>query len=361
LHQINELCYNHNTLSLHSEDATIVNKHIKFEKGIDPVLKSITFAVGSSSILSELLTFLIDALGTDVIEEFKRDFSDDYKSTIDEFMRKIIHLKCSESTRKMTTRIPPPLKSITRRIWGEDMSSVLKKRIMDGSITEVQCKVQITQGRIHRLCKSTVERIVKELEVILKQEGAENVKRLFLFGELASAEIFQTIIREKMPGSRFYFPTDALNVILKGGVYCGHVDNTRNVVAKGTFKVQVCKMNDASKYPIGMEDIMNEEGYHVKHFITFLEKGDTIQEKGTITKRIELENPEAGKFFCFIVSSGRKINVINLPFPSPPQNHHVYEETEFTMTFDSPSLSVEARHVYKSESFKMFCFEADCF
>ncbi|XP_056016244.1 uncharacterized protein LOC125674613 [Ostrea edulis] len=334
------------------EEQTTINKHLKWREGIDPLFKSTTFPVGSNSILSELLSFLIDALGTDVIEEFKRDFPEEYKSTIDEFVRHVINVR-------KVTMIPHSLKSITERKWKENMSTVLKNRIMDGSITESNCKMKMTEERIHRLCKSTLKKITKTIEDVTKQEGVDNVKRLFCFGELANSKRFQEFLREKMLKCSICIPKDASLVALKGGVYYGHVDNTHNAVVKSTCEILVCKKIDSSKHPV--EGKMNEEVCYGKVVVTFLEKGDIIQRKGSITKRIKLPNPGDDNVHCFILSSRQKIGSIDLPFPSPPNKHSVYEETEFIMKYDSSGLSLEAHHVYKSQSFKVSLFDADYF
>ncbi|XP_048767829.2 uncharacterized protein LOC125674628 [Ostrea edulis] len=202
------------------DEQTTINKHMKYRKGIDPVIKSTTFPVGSHSILSDILSFLKDGLGTDVIEEFKSDSPEEYKSTIDEFMSNIMNFR-------MVICVPHPLKSITRREWKDDISNVLKNRIIDGSITESNCKMKMTEERIHRLCKSTFEKMMKKIVVVMEQEWPGNVKRLFMSGELANSKFFKAFLRGKMLKCSICIPKNAPLVVLKGSVYYEHVDSTQ--------------------------------------------------------------------------------------------------------------------------------------
>ncbi|XP_062601678.1 heat shock 70 kDa protein 12A-like [Saccostrea cucullata] len=351
-------------LSVHiGEENTTICAHLKYARGIDPVLKTTDCPKGMASIVCKVSSVLKNIFGDDVIEEFKKDYPMEFTSFVDNILLR-------PTKRERLTHVPSDLISLVEELHGKKFSDILESRHEEGKFVSFSCgKMSILPVVKDQLFLPTIERIVEEIEIFIEKESLLNIEGIFFSGKLANCKPLQELLKTKQKLKTIIF-RDPSMIILKGAVFYGHLNKTKNIVASYTYGIQFWEDFDSTKHPEEKKFAIGGKEYCGEVFHVFVEKGDLLPQEQFIQHRIRALNPKEEMFRCFIFKSQKrsprfvddpscfKLGLIEVPFSKIPTD--CYEETEITMRFDFSGLSVEAYHIYKSHSFKVSLYDTDC-
>ncbi|XP_052780055.1 heat shock 70 kDa protein 12A-like [Mya arenaria] len=153
---------------------------------------------------------VVDAGGNEVVEEFKRNNTEDYKYMMHEFELKRRAVDLSISDQQIIFRIPSAL--LVKCIRG--------KNIQEASIQRNTIKVNVSEVAI--LLKTQVDGIVDHVSNLIDQSTIDGIAAICLVGGFSNCSFFQQAMKTKFHNHTIIVPDDPDLAVLIGAVIFGH-------------------------------------------------------------------------------------------------------------------------------------------
>lgn len=223
---------------------------------LDEVLPTRIGPWAATSVNDQIQRFLSELVKEKIWEEFKTDseYMDDYL----EFTRVLENLiRTAEPDKRKRTRLIIPfglIKICTKSHGGvKNFKEVIEKNdAHKNNVSYDRGKLVLNSDFFRGFFKKTIDGIVKDMDEILQESRAKDVKIILMVGCFSECPLVQDAVKNNFSNYNIIVPEGSSTAVLEGAVYFGHIpDAVSRRSARYTYGFQT--------WPEFNEDIHPEE------------------------------------------------------------------------------------------------------
>lgn len=218
--------------------------------------------IGEILVNKEIEKFMETFGGKDVMKLFAEVDMEDYLNMIRSFEEQKYNRLGSRSIVKID--VPISLQEIIEHKYRGGITKSLQSTIYKDGVTYQQNRLCISKSVWKSFFQKAINNITNFIKEILTKTDAKDI---IIIGRFADCEEIQQALLECFKTYRVAIPSDAGLAVLKGGVYFGHISNTKSIrFARYTYGVGMKrqyrseenedkKQGDIEELPLGKHEI----------------------------------------------------------------------------------------------------------
>ena len=327
---------------------------------------------GGTSVDETFRKFILDLLGENVMDSFKKENMEDYLQLFNDFEAKKRAVLASK-TGNIHMTVPFTLMALLKKIYKtKDKKECMQKAFEQSTLSykdqvafennKIRMPVEIFKG----FFTSTTHSIVEHMKKLYREKSVSEVKTILMVGGFSESSIVQAAIQEvfgpdskdKMfGGKRIIVPEESGLAVLKGAVYFGHIpDAISRRVSRYTYGIQSYPEFNPSRHPADKKVMIDGVARCKDVFFPYVRKGEQIKPGQQHSQVFQALRPKESKLECAVYISERadpeyiteagckKLGVLTIALP--PRRDGEMMELEETMIFGETELRVKARDIY---------------
>jgi len=191
----------------------------------------------------EFENLVIEIIGKDVYDEFKKENPSDFLALHRNFEVQKRNIKPVENNKMITITLPFSLSETFSKMYPDrDISQHLKNNAKFSSdVKWLGDKMRISYILAKSLFEKSLRSIKEHLTTLLSQSEVKDIRSILLVGGYSECPLLQSLIVTTFPDKRLIIPNDAGLAILRGAVINGHEPDTiMERICRYSYGVATC-------------------------------------------------------------------------------------------------------------------------